>query len=82
MLKKDEFAYDLSALNVQDSPWLIVGKLDGTARIAPVIKWMLPVLQTNDLLLNALCEADPEQRKKNFNELIFEIDNNPLQNYC
>lgn len=82
LLKKDEFAYDLSALNVQDSPWLIVGKLDDTARIAPVIKWMLPVLQTNDLLLNALCEADPEQRKKNFNELIFEIDNNPLQNYC
>ncbi|HGY8241326.1 TPA: hypothetical protein ACNTCU_004989, partial [Escherichia coli] len=72
------FAYDLSALNVQDSPWLIVGKLDGTARIAPVIKWGLPVLQTNDLLLNALCEADSEQRKKYFNELIFEIDNNPL----
>ncbi|HGY8251339.1 TPA: STY4851/ECs_5259 family protein, partial [Escherichia coli] len=82
LLKKDEFAYDLSALNVQDSPWLIVGKLDGTARIAPVIKWGLPVLQTNDLLLNALCEADSEQRKKYFNELIFEIDNNPLQNYC
>lgn len=55
------------------------GKLDGTARIAPVIKWGLPVLQTNDLLLNALYAKRIPNSEKYFNELIFEIDNNPLQ---
>ena len=38
------------------------GKLDGTARIAPVIKWGLPVLQTNDLLLILYAKRIPNSK--------------------
>ncbi|TBL82827.1 STY4851/ECs_5259 family protein [Hafnia alvei] len=82
LLKKDESGYDFSTLNNQGGPWLIVGKIDGAIRIAPVIKWMLPTLQTDDLFLNAICNASPEQRKEYCNALFLEMKNNPLQNSC